>query len=88
MAETAQSKSLWLSSWRRRTGCLALTQLHDQFLAIFFAYLAYTSYMTLRASFGPRRVRWLSMSPWSQNGGATVDRRQRFLAWCCSARAT
>ncbi len=31
---------------------VALTQLHDQFLAIFFAYLGYTSYQTLRASFG------------------------------------
>ena len=32
---------------------LAFTRLDDQFLALFFGYLAYTSYATLQAYFGP-----------------------------------
>ena len=43
-------QSLWLSIFVAvGAGVLAFTRLHDQFLALFFAYLAYTSYTTLQA---------------------------------------
>jgi len=32
---------------------LAWSKLNDIYIAIFFAYLAYVSYATLRANFGP-----------------------------------
>ena len=32
---------------------LAFTRLDDKYIAFFFAYLAYTSYSTLQATFGP-----------------------------------
>ena len=47
-------QSLWLSIFVAvGAGVLAWTQLDDQFLAIFCAYLAYTSYTTLQAQVGP-----------------------------------
>ena len=47
-------QSLWLSIIVAvGAGVLAWTRLGDQFLAIFCAYLAYTSYTTLQAQLGP-----------------------------------
>jgi Zn-dependent protease len=47
-------QSLWLSLIAAAgLAVLALAKLHDEFLAIFFAYFAYISYTTLRANFGP-----------------------------------
>lgn len=47
-------QSLWLSVIVAAVvAVLAFTRLDDKFIAIFFAYLAYTSYSTLQAYFGP-----------------------------------
>ncbi len=47
-------QSLWLSLIAAAgLAIYALAQRHDQFLAFFFGYLAYTSYSTLRETFGP-----------------------------------
>lgn len=47
-------QSLWLSVIVAAVvAVLAFTRLNDKFIAIFFAYLAYTSYSTLKAYFGP-----------------------------------
>lgn len=47
-------QSLWLSVIAAAViAVLAFTRLGDQFLALFFGYLAYTSYTTLQAYFGP-----------------------------------
>jgi hypothetical protein len=46
--------SLWLSVIAAAViGVLAFTRLGDEFLAFFFGYLAYMSYTTLQAYFGP-----------------------------------
>jgi membrane-associated protease RseP (regulator of RpoE activity) len=48
-------QSLWLSLITAAgLAILALARLGDQFLAIFFGYLAYVSYATLQGEFGPR----------------------------------
>jgi Zn-dependent protease len=48
-------QALWLSVIAAIVvAILAFTKLHDQYMAIFFAYLAYMSYTTLQAYFGPR----------------------------------
>jgi stage IV sporulation protein FB len=47
-------QSLWLSVITAvAVAILALTKLDDKFIALFFAYLAYTSYQALQAAFGP-----------------------------------
>jgi membrane-associated protease RseP (regulator of RpoE activity) len=47
-------QSLWLSVIVAAVaGVLAYARLHDLFLAIFLGYMAYASYMTLQAYFGP-----------------------------------
>lgn len=47
-------QSLWLSVIvAAMAGVLAYVRLQELFLAIFFGYMAYTSYMTLQANFGP-----------------------------------
>lgn len=47
-------QSLWLSVVvAAGIAVLAFTRLDDKYLAFFFAYLAYTSYSTLQANFGP-----------------------------------
>jgi membrane-associated protease RseP (regulator of RpoE activity) len=47
-------QSLWFSViCAAVVAILAFTKLDDKYLAIFFAYLAYTSYATLQAHFGP-----------------------------------
>ncbi len=52
--QDAVRQSLWLSIITAAVvAVLAFTRLHDQFLALFFAYLAYTNYSTVRAYFGP-----------------------------------
>ena len=50
----AMRQSLWLSVIvAALVAVLAFTRLGDRFVALFFAYLAYTNYTTLRAVFGP-----------------------------------
>jgi Zn-dependent protease len=50
----AVRQALWLSVIAAAVvAVLAFTRLNDRFIAIFFAYLAYTNYSTLRAYFGP-----------------------------------
>jgi Zn-dependent protease len=47
-------QSLWLSVVTAAVvGVLAYVRLGDMFLALFFGYMAYTSYLTLTAYFGP-----------------------------------
>jgi stage IV sporulation protein FB len=47
-------QSLWLSVVAAAVvAILSFVNLHDQFLAMFFGYLAYVNYTTLRANFGP-----------------------------------
>jgi Zn-dependent protease len=47
-------QSLWLSViMAGAIAVLAFTRLDDKYIAFFFAYLAYTSYSTLQANFGP-----------------------------------
>jgi len=47
-------QSLWLSVIVAALAAIvAFMRLHDQFLALFFVYMAYVSYSTLQAYFGP-----------------------------------
>jgi membrane-associated protease RseP (regulator of RpoE activity) len=47
-------QSLWMSVITAAiVAVLAYTKLHDMYIAIFFAYMAYTNYRTLQAYFGP-----------------------------------
>ena len=47
-------QSLWLSVIAAGVvAILAFTRLHEPYIAIFFAYLAYVSYSTLKAYSGP-----------------------------------